>query len=569
MSKRKSILALILIVISLPLFAMYQSDMRYAGAGEIIPIGSELYDYFDSLFLMSGTGGPSASRPWTAAEARLELSKINASELKGFPLDIYNLIEAALAPHKEYDIFTEISVNPEMYAHSNESFGLEENWNYGYVKRNPFAYIGLNAYHNGFFLHTELTYGISRAGSADRFETLENYVTNKLGKTYSGVGAAEKEYGYPAAGLNKIKVVSFSSIYGSKFTFNAIGPVDNEIPKAAYITYAGKGFSIGAYRSRKTWGRAKIGNFVFDNHIDRYQHISAKIFNRKFAFDFTIMFPEAYLGGNNDVADYGNKRRYFLAHRLDFQISNRLRVAFSENVMYLSTYFADFQYLNPATIYHNNVNGSQFNALAHAEFEYVPIPGLRLYAQLAVDQGSVPFVEDSSREDQAFGCTLGIGYAFELSKGLANINFESVYASPALYRRDAPDFIITNSSQISDSYRSIPYFTYIGFKYGGDTLGLRLDADYRNFNLHLYANQTVLFKGGFGIFDKYEPGMFIGKFLTGNITIHSISNAGLEYSFKIFKRYSCKAFADLSFLYSNSGFDTQLACGIKASLTTR
>lgn len=562
------ILALALFIASIPAFGMHQGDMRYVGAGEVIPVGSELYDYFDNLFLLCGHSSPSASRPWTTAEARCELSKIDGSSLGGQALELFRTISSAISEKEGPGIFVEASVSPEAYAHSNEGFSLEDDWNYGYVRRNPFGYLGMNAYHQGFFCHMELTYGPSRASASDSFVTLEDYVTG-MGKPYQGVGSIEDECGYPGF-LKNVRVVSRSSIYGPGLSFNAGGSVDNEVPRAAYLTYAGDGFSIGAYRSQKTWGLSKLGNFVFDDHIDRYNHISAKVFNKRFAFDFTIMFPEPYIGGDNGTEDYGEKRRYFLAHRLDLQIKDNLRLALSENVMYLTHHFADFQYMNPATIFHSNLNSSQFNALAHVELEYSPAARVRLYAQLGIDQGSMPFFEDASKEDQAFGCTLGAEYAIGTSGGgLVDLNMEAVYASPALYRRDAPDFVITNSSQISDGYRGIPFFTYIGFKYGGDTLGCRFDADYRVSSLRLHASQTVLLKGGFGLYDKYTAGMFVGKFMTDGIELISISNARLEYSFQMLEKHPCKAFADICFIHRDSGSDFQLACGIKASFSGR
>ena len=51
--------------------------------GEVIPFGSSFYDDVDMLFVLNGQTIPSASRPWTIAEAENELSKIDPSSLTG------------------------------------------------------------------------------------------------------------------------------------------------------------------------------------------------------------------------------------------------------------------------------------------------------------------------------------------------------------------------------------------------------------------------------------------------------------------------------------------------------
>lgn len=571
MIRARRVLLLIILFLAagvLPVFSLYQPDIRYSGAGEVIPVGSRVYDLFDDLFLLCGHTTPSTSRPWTVSEARSELSKINTSALSSHARKLYDEISAIICADKDHDLFVEFSLSPEVYVHSNSDFCLEEYWNYGYTERNPLAYAGINAYQKGFSFHMELSYGLSRAGSGDTIVSLRDYVENSLGKTYEGVGDAANEFGFSGE-LEDVRVSSSSEVFSPVFVFNGIGPADLETPRAAYLTYACDGFSIGFYRGRKVWGRSRMGNFIYDEHVERYHYISAKTFNSAFAFDFTIMAPEAYLGGNNDTRDYGPSRRFFLSHRLEVQMLDNMKLAISENVMYLASYFADFQYMNPANLFHNNVNSGQFNAIAHVEFEYAPCSGLQLYSQLVVDQGSVPFFEDSADEDLAAGLTIGAEYLFAAGEGLIDMNLEAVYATPALYRRDAPDFIIATGSRISDNYLSIPAFTYMGFRFGGDTLGFRFDAEYKRDGLHVYANQSVILNGSFTKYDRYIPGMFSDVFLSGEITPVSLSDVGVSYSFDLPGKINCTLFADACLIYYDSNTDIQLSCGAKASYRKR
>ena len=562
---RKALVFLLLAVFVLPLFAFYPSDSALSGDGEVIFVGSGIYDAFDDLFLLLGMPRPSSSRPWTVAEAKYELSRIDGESLTGYERQLFDYISERIFGD-ETGIAVDLSFSPEIYLHTNDNTVLEEQWNYGYTRRNPILYLGVNAWNGGFAFHTELTAGNGRAGSKDTFETLGEMVASQ-GRVFEGVGDVKNEYGISGDNLENIKVVKESAIYSPFFAFNGLGTTDNEIPRIATLTFAGDSFSFGIYRAQKVWGNNRIGNFIFDDHVGRYTYITYKNFNSKFSFESTIMFPEAYLGGNNETVDYGTKRRLFLAHRFDIPMGESMKLTVSENVMYLASYFFDFQYLNPATIYHNNINSSQFNAIAHVEYEYAPLPGLAIYAQLAIDQGTVPFFE-KTKEDQAIGISLGSEYAFALSKGICDVNLEVLYATPALYRRDAPDFVITDSSQISGGYLSIPSFTYIGLKYGGDTFAVRLDGEYKAIDTKFYGSETLLLKGGFDLYQKYSPASFVGEFLSGEPKLSSITEFGAEKSFVLLKA-DCSAFANISLIYDNSEFDCQVAIGLKASLSSR
>ena len=128
--------------------------------------------------------------------------------------------------------------------------------------------------------------------------------------------------------------------------------------------------------------------------------------------------------------------------------------------------------------------------------------------------------------------------------------------------------MITDSSQISGGYLSIPSFTYIGLKYGGDTLAVRLDGEYKSIDTKFYGSETLLLKGGFDLYQRYSPASFVGEFLSGEPKLSSITEFGAEKSFVLWKT-DCSAFANISLVYDNSEFDCQVAIGLKASLSTR
>ena len=132
MIRARRVLLLIILFLAagvLPVFSLYQPDIRYSGAGEVIPVGSRVYDLFDDLFLLCGHTTPSTSRPWTVSEAISEFSKINTSDLSSQARKLYDEISAIIFADKDHGLFVEFSLSPEVYVHSNSDFCLEEYWN--------------------------------------------------------------------------------------------------------------------------------------------------------------------------------------------------------------------------------------------------------------------------------------------------------------------------------------------------------------------------------------------------------------------------------------------------------
>ena len=378
--------------------------------GMVIPIGNEIYDLMDSLFILEGKGLPSTSRPWTVSEAKNELGKLDKDSLSSESFELYKEIDGMLAYEKANDISLTLNFSPEMYAHTNDTYNREELWNYGYEDRNHMFRVSLDNSTGGFYGHLELSGGIGVVSGEDAASriTLKSYVENNLGKDWNGVGS---EYPADDEELSSIYVITNETNYSKNFVINAPSGsnTDMNMPRRAYLDYAGSNFSVGFYKAQKEWGNNSIGNFIFDRHHDYYDTLTLKTFSPDFSFEYTWMFPETYPGGKNGYSDSNpNSRRIFLAHRLEFRAFDRLSVALSENVMYRFSSLPDIPLMNPAFFYHNNVNNGQFNALAHVEVAYSILSGLLVYGQFSLDQGSFPGFEDPTTEDHAVGMSLGL-----------------------------------------------------------------------------------------------------------------------------------------------------------------
>lgn len=531
--------------------ALLAVSVLFALPGEVIPFGSSFYDDIDMLFILNGQTIPSASRPWTVAEAENELSKIDGTSLTGFMRDLYEQVASYIGKDHEASLSVNVDVSPEVYVHTNQDFNTDDWWVYNYERRRPFGVLSLDAAVGGFYAHTELGFRLGRAGGNDSFEYFDHDLDS-----------------FPVD-MTSRKYVVFSEIYSPYFRFNF--PMTNEAevitPTNGILTYAWKNGSVGIYKSKKEWGKTSIGNYIYDSHISAYNFISAKFFNRIFSFDYTVMFPYSYLGGS--AKSYTMEYQcIFLSHRLQIQILDNLSLAMSENLMYWLKGGFEPLFTNPAVFFHNNIQDNLFNAIAHVELEYVPIKGLRIYSQLGVDQGSIPLFEDVGKEDLAAGLTIGAEYLFPLYSGIAGVNLEGAYAAPAMYRRGGqyPDFVITDPSTISTptDYYTLPFVTAMGFPYGGDTLAFQVGCNYRLNTLKCSLSSLFLWKGELTVTEPKTRKT--GFELTGDVTFGNVTSITAEYGFTLFNRFPVKATATISGVYNqNRGFDVQLTLGASIS----
>lgn len=545
------------------IYSFSSGNLPFIESGVLIPLESDIYSKLDALFVLSGRGVPSTSRPYTVAEARNELDKIDVLSLSKEKKVLYDELYETLFIEDKDQIALSFSIAPELYGHTNSSYNREEYWDYGYEERSHLFSVALDNSTHGFYGHLELSMGkgmVSKDDVTKSLVTLEEWVESQ-GKTWSGIGTLiDKSEGA------KINVIGRQSNYTSYLVTNipTTSNSDVNMPRRAYLNYASNFFSLGVYKSPKVWGYNKSGNFIYDSHNDYYNTLTLKTFSKRFNLEYTIMFPEAYRGGTNYYSSNDGSGRLFASHRLEVNLFDSLNMALSENVMYRYNSNIDLSLLNPATFYHNNVNNKQFNALAHLEVEYSIASGLLIYGQLVIDQGSFPGFEDSTKEDQAMGYSLGLEYDCFIKSGLAKFSIEGIYNNPALYRPTGSSDFIVNYNYINDDksggYYSYPFFTYMGYKYGGDTISVNIDANYSKDSYKLYSSFEILFDGEFSLYEEYHSPMLL-KAPSGNYDVITSFNVGGEYRTELYN-LPLKAYCDISLINSvHRGFDTQISFG--------
>ena len=238
----KKIFCFLALLVSLS--TMIFAFSSYSGDGEIIPVKDDFYSYIDALFISAGNTIPSTSRPWTVSEARNELSKLNESKLNEKQKELFLMLQEALKT-KDNSISLTFTLAPEIYTHTNKAFNREEMWEYGYEDRMHLGTVALDNGTGGFQGHFELSLGQGMVSDEDtKYElTLKEYAESING-VWEGLGTQISEEDGKA---DIIKVLSKQSIYYPYFNINIPSKTnaDLNMPRRAYLDYAGQNFSIG------------------------------------------------------------------------------------------------------------------------------------------------------------------------------------------------------------------------------------------------------------------------------------------------------------------------------------
>ncbi|AEF81359.1 hypothetical protein [Leadbettera azotonutricia] len=452
---------------ALPLFLCLLLPLAVFGqTQEMLLLSSVAYDEMDTLYLLKGLGSPSSARPWTKAEASLILDKIDSSALSAKEQALYDHIASLVYEPLRFSLDKLATLDAglefalEAYMHTNSSdYVREEDWVYGYEERRPLlnAYLELNL-GSWFSVYTDARYGRNRFNQRD--------LNRDSGDLPGGLGAV-----IPPNPETGVPFPYYSWAYSRPFLSNVptgIDEFDFDWPKRAVLTLGGAHWNISLARDKLQWGRGKTGNFVFDSHRDYDEYFKVSAFSSNFKYEWLNVFytsPESM----------GEPLKIFMAHRLEFRLFPSLVLAVSENIIYKGEGFNP-RYLNPAFIFHNWLDRTMFNALAHLELDFAPVKGYRLYIQTVFDQIRATWEDDI--EPWSWGMLGGIEHARFAGPGVLNLSLEAAYTSPLLYRRDEVDFITLGTTRVNGSPDPL-YFDYTGYPYGGDALVFQIDSSYR------------------------------------------------------------------------------------------
>ena len=486
--KKAIVLLLLAFIFSSILLA---ADVR----AKTIPLSSEIYELMDDLYALQGLARPSTSRPWSQSEAQLILERIDENKLNDAEKRLFSRIQDIISENlrwnfEDYAIGVKIDLALEGYLHSNDTeFVLDTDWVRGFEYRRPLAKLSMDfSVGSIFYTYCDLQYGYGRVTLHDTFVRLNpDHSAGGIMSSDGYIGSYKMDSGaHIAVWSNQYSKKAANNILPKSEWFDFIWP------KRALVSAGGSNWNLQFGRDRLEIGNSTLGNLLVDNHTDFEDYSSATFFSSGFKYQWTNLFL-------NGITDNGETRtddtRIFMIHTLEFRPIPTLSFIISEDVMFKiasdnnNAQVVDYSFFNPAFIWHNLNNRSMFNAIAYAEFNWVPFKGAELYGQFALDQARAP--NEGTEQGGAWGLVTGAKYTTVIGNGIARFYAEFAYTTPLLYRRDQVDFIkmtryfhLTTADQLQpdasyDSFGSNALvFEYIGFPYGGDVEALELGGVY-------------------------------------------------------------------------------------------
>lgn len=497
---KKFIIATVLVLLTLPIWAV---------DAYIIPLSSPFYDIIDDLYALEGLGSPSDVRPYSAAEAEMFLTQVDDDSLIDYSKTLYDKAASIVEETVRWQfgdgfgLGARLGINPEVYMHINgEDFYNEEQWAYSYDDRKHFLELGLEfSVGDFFYTYADLMYTMGRYSEGATFLSSEDFP--------SGIGALLPLYEYEEQVITidgesvpvlvpvpvEYFIVDSSPQYQNGLSSNI--PLKSalfefEWPKRAFVAFGGDMWTLQFGRERLDWGNSRVSNFIIDSHVGYHDVLRLSVFTDHFSYEWDNIFFQT--AGRVD-SSYDSGIRILMAHRLEFRPIRYISFAVSENVMYESPSL-NLGYMNPGNIYHNLNNRQQFNAIASAELNLMPLRGLDIYAQAVLDQARAP--NESASQGSAWGILAGVEYSFSPAEcGVFSLNVEFDYTSPLLYRRDGVDFLMFQRSVTMDIDASTPLkLYYIGYRYGGDVALLHFGADWRFYDVtRVYLSADFALKG--------------------------------------------------------------------------
>lgn len=474
MLKRTAIVVFLLVIVCVPAFSGVAGPVKSV----IYPIESPLYADMDALYSICGLARPSTNRPWSDAEARSILDRVDANRLTGVASKLYDRILAVLDDGLRWKFGDDFQMNVgmdfglEMYAHSNtEDFITEDDWVRGYQDRMSLmrAHFEFTA-SDYFYTTSDIHYKWSRADYNDIYG-------NQIEDGHTSADGYIASYKIDDTAYYVKKSYAFSQGFFTSFFTNTMN-FSFIWPKQAIFSLGGDTWNLSVSRDRLSMGNARFGNLLVDgHHFSDYARLS--IFGKYFKYDWVLMFLNTIVTDNEQNA--ATEGRVFMIHTLQFRILDRVSLTLSENVMYKYSTM-ELLYANPSFIFHNLNNRSMFNALAYAEVNVTPLSGLEVRFQFALDQARAPHEGDS--QSDASGFVAGIEYTCVLGNGYLTSYAEYAQTTPLLYRRDKIDFVRVNRywshSALDESFGGghVPFFDYVGFPYGGDCRLIEIRSTY-------------------------------------------------------------------------------------------
>ena len=432
------------------------ASLSAANDMNIIPLSSPLYDYVDTLYTLEGHAAAQGARPWTEADFRQQLSRIEPSSPAAE--ELYDAVLYSLG-NKDNKISASwnLSLNPGIAYHTNpENFDEGNQW-ISQVLNDKLIETEFGLYASDWFAASMgLSLGFTNA-------------TNDYGtRDDSGTHFIDAD--------NEDR---FKEDFATNIPFVSAGNIDVDVTDHNFISVGTPYFSLSLGRGQLSLGNGAMGNLILGNTLPYHDYLSLSAGTNSF-FDYTMLMsffthPMNYYQGFDNGPIHGIQ--FFLAHRFEFRfLADKVRLTLNEAIMYQSEdNTIDFRVFNPLLIMHGYYIPANANSLASLELEISPLKSLQLYFSFAVDDlavGEKKAPEDGSTLNM-WGVMGGLRLAMPVSSSVFTFNFETVYASPFMYHKDSygsADYSLDYVGSVRDNMGKNYIRRYLSFPFGSDAL---------------------------------------------------------------------------------------------------
>ncbi|MBR2282460.1 MAG: hypothetical protein IJ863_07565 [Spirochaetales bacterium] len=478
------------------LFAVMAIQLAFSAQQKIYPVDSAEYAAISDMYLATGHALPSSTGPWSDAELRLMLEKLDRDGLPQALRNDYDWVlsrldESFILQTEPIAIDVSLDATLELYAHTNTDGPEREDING--IREKAFVGRGNWAYD---LVHADPLLQIS--AEIDVKDSLYLYFAMPLKQGFHAGAGWQYEIGSTNIGSN------IPGLQTTDFNFC----MDPNSPYRAFVSFGSAFWNLQIGRDRLNWGHGTTGNLVMSDNLPYHDMLRFSTFSRKFKFTFLVSsfrnkinyYVPSYRGSKTDDKEEIAGINLYVAHRIEGRFLNdRLAVTVTEAIMYASdTGTLDLRVLNPAYLLHNLYIASNSNSTIALEIDFTPINGLNLYVQAILDDFAIPGGEDVASADtfgypNALGYLAGATYLLPLESSTLRFNIEGAYVDPYTYLRYKTDpsdttesygvdYVVpvrtyVSSSRMTDSVVYDEYF--LGYRHGGDSIVANLNVEWR------------------------------------------------------------------------------------------
>ncbi len=487
---------------------------------KIYSVDSDIYQNIVKLYLTTGHAMPSTTGPWSGNELAKMLAKLDKNEIPTYLMKTYESVaqELKVQPSTQFEgggMELDGTLSLDLYAHTYNGNITRKDSNE--IEETAFAgrtwWFGKDLKKNTPFFNLEW----------------ETWLGNNF-YTYFAAFLSNSVRGAKEIGSTRLNS-NIPTLQNFELDFKLL---DINFPNRAFASVGGNGWTVQIGRDQLNWGSGSTGNLVISNNFPYHDLARATVYTSRFKYTYLISFfpskmnyynyyeedtgetdedgnPKKtgiieYQGnGNNNSTRKLNGLYFYTAHRFEGRLLNdTLTLTVTEALTYESqSNSIQFSVINPLNFMHNGYMPNNTNSTLAFEFNWTPVKGLGIYAQILIDQFAMPGFETSPGPEKDTDVTtdgkaflLGAKYLTGVADGVLTINPEIVYVQPFTYLRDGGnhyglDYVAAVKYRLY-SYEDyakntdILYDEYvIGYTYGPDSLVVNLSAQWEKGNLTL------------------------------------------------------------------------------------